>query len=200
MRLAIPTVLALLAASCASAWRQTGTKTHAALIDGAELVTNERGRGADRERRVDVVANGVAVEARTVEDVLPFVRPLDTAEAAIAYSDLAREVPIADAGAVGALLQFDPGLSGPGGNGKFSRTDAAFWGVSTAPTARMYGGGFEVTRVVLFAPVPDKDIPRYSRPWRVALLREVVFPDGHIRKVDEKSLTNGQDAARFATF
>jgi hypothetical protein len=200
MRLASLTIVVLLAASCASAWKQTGARAHPALIDGAELVTNERGRGKDREREVYVASGGESVRAGAVEDVLPYLRPLDTADAAIAYSDLAREVPLADAGAVGAALQFDPSLAGPGGNGKFSRTDAAFWGVATSPTARPYGGGFEVSRVILYAPVPDKDIPRYARPWRVVLLREVVFPDGHIRKVDEKTLTNGQDAARFATF
>ena len=200
MRLASLPVLVLLAASCAGTWRQTGARAHPALIDGAELVTNERGRGKDREREVYVASGGTSVLIGAVDDVLPYVRPLDTAEAAIAYSDLAREVPLFDAGASGAALQFDASLAGPGGNGKFSRTDAAFWGVSTTPTARPYGGGFEVTRVVLYSPVPDKDIPRYARPWRVALLREVVFPDGHIRKVDEKTLTNGQDAARFATF
>src|SRR5262245_45912018 len=145
MRRASLTLLALLAASCATDWRQTATKTHPALIDGAELVTNERGRGADRERRVDVVANGVAVETGAVEDVMPFCRPLDSAEAAIAYSELARDIPLADSGATGAALRFDASLAGPGGNGRFSRTDAAFWGVATAPTARMFGGGFEVT-------------------------------------------------------
>src|SRR5262245_13454249 len=200
MRFTPLTLLALLAASCASGWKQTSNHTHAALIDGAELVTNERGRGKDRERRVEVVANGVAVESGEVEDVLPFVRPLDTADAAIAYSELARELPLVDAGATGAALQFDASMTGPGGNGRYSRTDADFWGVSPTPTARLYGGGFEVTRVVLYAPVPDPNIPRYARPWRVVLLREVVFPDGHIKKVDEKTLTNGQDAARFATF
>ena len=179
---------------------QKGKKSHPALIDGAELWTNERGRGAERERRIDVVSNGVAVTTGRIDDVLPYVRPLETADAAIAYTELAREIPIVDAGTTGTALTYDPALAGPGGNGKYSRADASFWGISPSPTARPYGGGFEVTHVVLFAPVPDKDIPKYSRPWRVVLMKEVVFPDGRIRKVDEKTLTNGQDAARFATF
>src|SRR5262245_30624329 len=200
MRLAFLPVVLLLAASCASQWKQTASRTHPALVDDAELVTQERGRGKDRERQVFVQSGGVAVMSGAVDDVMPYVKPLDTAEAAIAYSELAREVPLKDAGATGAALEFDPALTGPGGNGKYSRGYAAFWGVSPAPTARMYGGGFEVTRVILYAPVPDPDIPRYARPCRVVLLKEVVFPDGHIKKVDEKTLTNGQDAARFATF
>jgi hypothetical protein len=193
-------VLALLAAACASGWRNAGTRTHPALQDGVVLVTNERGRGTSLERHVDVVAKGVSVGTGEVDDVLPYVVPLDTPEAAIAYSELAREVPLVDAGATGALLRFDASLSGPGGNGKFSKADAEFWGVATAPTARPYGGGFEVTRVILYSPVPDPNIPRFSRPWRVVLLKEVVFADGRIRRIDEKTLTNGQDAARFATF
>src|SRR5262249_37438456 len=164
------------------------------------LETSERGRGTSLERQVCVVSGGVAVMTGTVDDVMPYVRPIDTPEAAIAYSELAREVPLSDAGAVGALLRFDPSLAGPGGNGKFAKNAAAFWGVATAPTARPYGGGFEVTRVVLYSPVPDPHIPRFSRPWRVVLLKEVVFADGRIRRNDEKTLTNGQDAARFATF
>jgi hypothetical protein len=199
MRRASLTLLVLLAAACASGWREAGTRTHAALNEGALLSTSERGRGTSLERHVSVVSGGVAIETGLVDDVLPFVRPLDTPDAAIAYSELAREVPLVDSGAAGALLRFDPSLQGPGGNGKFSRTDAAFWGVTTAPTARPYGGGFEVTRVVLYSPVPDPDMPRYAKPWRVVLLKEVVFPDGRVRKVDEKTLTNGQDAARFAT-
>lgn len=198
MRIA-PLLLVLLAAACASGWRNAGSRTHPALRDGAFLATNERGRGTTLERRVSVVADGDTVETGLVEDVLPFVRPIESGEAAIAYSELAREVPLVDAGASGALLRYDASLAGPGGNGKFSKADAAFWGVETAPTARPFGGGFEVTRVVLYSPVPDPNIPRFAKPWRVVLLKEVVFADGRIRKVDEKTLTNGQDAARFAT-
>ena len=200
MRRALLLLPVLLAAACASGWRNAGTRTHPALLDGVTLVTSERGKGTTLERHVDVQSKDELVTTGEVDDVLPYCRPLDTAEAAIAYSELAREVPLVDAGATGALLRFDPSLPGPGGNGRFSRVDAAFWGVDTAPSARMFGGGYEVTRVVLLSPVPDPDMPRYSKPWRVILLKEVVFPDGRIRKVDEKTLTNGQDAARFATF
>jgi hypothetical protein len=193
-------LLVLLAAACAGRWRDAGTRAHPALTDGAVLATNERGRGTSLERRVSVVSDGVKVESGAVDDVLPYVRPLDTPEAAIAYSELAREIPLVDSGAIGAMLRFDGSIDGPGGNGKFSRADAAFWGVSTTPTARPYGGGFEVTRVVLLTAVPNPDMPRFGQPWRVVLLREVVFPDGRIRRVDHKTLTNGEDAARFATF
>lgn len=200
MRNACLLVLVLLAAACAGDWLPKGSRTHPALVEGATLQTNERGRGAERQRRVEVVSGGVAISTGRIDDLLPYVRPLETGDAAIAYAELAREIPIVDAGTTGTALIYDPALAGPGGNGKYSREDAKFWGVSPSPTARPYGGGFEVTHVVLYAPVPDPDIPRYARPWRVVLLKEVVFPDGRIRKVDEKTLTNGQDAARFATF
>jgi len=200
MRRASLLLLVLLAAGCAGKWRDAGTRTHPALTDGAVLATNERGRGTSLERRVSIIADGETIQSGAVDDILPYVRPIETAEAAIAYSDLAREIPLIDSGAIGALLRFDPSLAGSGGNGKFSRADAAFWGVSTAPTARPYGGGYEVTRVVLLTAVPDPDMPKWVQPWRVVLLKEVVFPDGRIRRVDHKTLTNGEDAARFATF
>jgi len=53
---------------------------------------------------------------------------------------------------------------------------------------------------VLIPPIENPQFANAATPWRLVLVREVVFPDGSIRQIDEKTLTNGQDAARFARF
>jgi hypothetical protein len=191
-------LLLLLAGACASGWRLSAAHDHAALRDGVELVTLERGRGSSRQRRTEIREHGDDISVTSVDELMAYVRPLDTPEAAIAYSDLVRELGIADSGARGMAVRPDPALTGPGGNARYSRTDAEGWGIAFEPTARLYAGGFEVSRVVLLAPVPHPVLVKVATPWRLVLLRELVLADGFIRSVDEKTLTNGQDAVRFA--
>jgi hypothetical protein len=190
----------LLAASCASGWRFVGAEDHAALVPGAQIATFERGRGAEHERRVEIRAGGEDLAATSVEKVMPYVKRPDTPEAAVAFSDLVRRLAVANSGAHGLALTPDPSLEGPGGSGRYSRSDATAWGIDFEPTSRANAGGFEVSRVVLLSPVALPALPRFGSPWRLVLVHEVVFPDGTIRFLDEKTLTNGQDAARFAAY
>ncbi len=53
--------------------------------------------------------------------------------------------------------------------------------------------------MVLVPPRPDPVLDSTS-PWRLVRVTEVVYPDGAIRTLDQKTLTNGNDAARFARF
>ena len=167
-------------------------------VGGVQGRPCERGRGADRERRVEARAGVADVAAHSGDSLMPFVRQLDTAEAAIAYSDLVRTLAVTDSGARGIAIRPDPALAGPGGCGRYSRSDAAAWGISFEPTARPNAGGFEVARGVLYPPDTHHTLLNAASPWRLVLTREVVFPDGTIRPIEDRTLTNGQDAARFA--
>ena len=192
-------LIVLLAASCSTPWSFVGAANHPALVEGAQVATFERGRGAERERRVEVRAGAKDFPADSVDDLMPFVKPIDTAEAAIAYAGLVRALGVTDAGAHGIVVRPDASLTGPGGSGRYSVRDAAAWGIPFLPAARPNAGGFEVAHVILLAPAAHHTLPNAPTPWRLVLTREVVFPDGTIRRIEDKTLTNGQDAARFAT-
>jgi hypothetical protein len=191
--------LLFLAASCAE-WRFVGAADHPALVPGAQLATFEKGRGADREHRVDIRVDGSDVSAHTIDSAMPYVRPIVSADAAIAYATLVRELGISDAGGRGLEVRPDPTLSGPGGAGRYSRSDADGWGIPFLPTARPYAEGYEVSHVVLVPPVPHPTIPHVASPWRLLLLREVVSRDGTLRPLDARTLSDGQDAARYAAY
>jgi hypothetical protein len=193
----LPTVLLALAA-CASNWTVVGEEDHSALRSGARIVTSERGRGVEHERRTEIRVDGRDVAAHTVDRVMSYARPIDTPEAAIAYSELVRKLAVADSGAQGLVVRPDPTIDGRGSGGRYSRADAAAWGIDFEPTATPYAGGFEVSRVVLFAPIAHQVLTHVASPWRLVRVREVVFKDGTIRKLQETTLSNGQDAARYA--
>jgi hypothetical protein len=192
--------LCLLLGACASDWKFVGAEENAALVEGAQIATFERGRGASHEHRTEVRAGGDDQSVTSVDRVMKYTRPLDTPEAAIAYSDLVRLLGVTDAGAVGVAVRPDPRLTGRGANGRYSRDDAAAWGIDFEPEAKPYAGGFEISRVVLLPPAEHPVLPHSPTPWKLVLVREVVFRDGTIRALDTKTLTNGQDAARFAGF
>jgi hypothetical protein len=194
----LPTALLFLLGACASDWKVVGTREETGLKDGALLVTLERGRGTSRERRLRIRDGGEDVAVGSVDELLTHMRPIETPEVAIAYSDLVRQLGIPGSGARGNAVVPDPTLTGSGGNGRYSRKDAEGWGVSFEPTARLYGGGFEVSRIVLLRPVQHPMLPGVATAWRLVQIREVVFADGVIRPLEDKTLTNGQDAARFA--
>jgi hypothetical protein len=187
-----------LLAGCASDWKFVSAESHPALRDGAQIATFERGRGAQHERRYDIRFDGKDGDTPTIESVMEYARPIDSPEAAIAYSALVRELGVVDAGVRGLIVRPDPTIEGPGSGGRYSRADAAIWRIDFLPTARPYSGGFEVTRVVLMPPTPHPFMPNVSTPWRLLLVREVVFKDGTFKTVDEKTLSDGQDAVRFA--
>jgi len=191
--------LLLLAASCAG-WKFVGATDHPALVPGAQLATFEKGRGATKMHKVDIRMGGDDVSAHSIDDVMPYVRPIDSPEAAAAYADLIRELIVPDAGARGLAVRPDPSLAGPGGAGRYSRVDALSWGIEFAPTGRVWPGGFEVKHVVLFPPTPHPSLPHVVSPWRLVLLTEVVSADGTIRSIESKTLLNGEDAARYAGF
>ncbi len=188
----------LLLGACASGWKVVGTRDQPALKDGAQIVTVERGRGTSRERRMQIRDGRDDVSVGSVDELLTYMRPIDTPQVAIAYSELVRELGVPGSGARGMAVLPDPTLTGSGGNGRYSRIDAEAWGVPFEPTARLYGGGFEVSRVVLLPPVQHPMLAGVATAWRLVLIREVVFADGVIRALEDKTLTNGQDAARFA--
>jgi hypothetical protein len=192
----LPTLLLL--AACASDWKVVGTREQPGLKDGAQLVTVERGRGSKLQRRLEIRDAGEDVSIGSVDELLTYMRPIDTPEVAIAYSELVRVLGIPGSGARGMAVLPDPTLTGSGGNGRYSRLDAEAWDVPFEPTARLYGGGFEVSRVVLLRPVQHPMLAGVATAWRLVLIREVVFADGVIRPLEDKTLTNGQDAARFA--
>ena len=197
MRTLLLLVLVPLLAGCASRWKFVAAEDNPALRPGAKIATFERGRGAARERRVDVRIDGEDLSVTSVDEVMEYVRPIETPDAAIAYSALVRELGVTDAGARGQLVRPDATLSGPGSGGRYSGADAAVWRIPFEPTARPNAGGFEVSRVVLQAPAQHPLIPTVTTPWRLLYIREIVFKDGTIRYVDEHTLTNGEDAARF---
>jgi hypothetical protein len=187
-----------LLAGCASGWKFVSAENHPALRDGVQIATYERGRGAEHERRYDLRADGDDVPTPTVDTVMDYARPIDSGDAAIAYSALVRELGVVDAGVRGRIVRPDPTIEGEGSGGRYSRADAAIWRIDFLPSARPFSGGFEVTRVVLLPPMPHPFMPHVSTPWRLVLLREVVFKDGTIKTTDEKTLSDGQDAIRFA--
>ncbi len=197
MRILLLLLFAPLLAGCASRWKFISAEDNPALRPGAQIVTFERGRGERHERRVDVRVDGDDVSVTTVDDVMPYVRPIETPEAAIAYSALVRELGVTDAGAHGRLVRPDATLSGYGSGGRYSAADAAVWRIPLEPTAHPNAGGFEVSRVVLQPPGQHPLLPTVVTPWRLLYVREIVFKDGTIRFVDEHTLTNGEDAARF---
>jgi hypothetical protein len=192
-------LLVLLLAGCAS-WNFVGTESHPALKPGTQLATFERGRGADHETKVEVRSGGSDVAASSVDRVMPYCVALTTPDAAIAYSDVVRRLSVADSGARGMAVEPDATLPGTGGSGRYSRDDAAAWGIAFEPQAQPYAGGFAVGRVVLFPPMPHPVLINAPSPWRLVYVREIVFPDGTIRQLDEKTLTNGSDAARYAKY
>src|SRR5262245_27563817 len=141
--------LPLLLAGCASGWTFVGAEDHPGLRPGAQIATFERGRGADHERRTDVRSGGQDATVRTVDDVMRFARPIDSPEAAVAYSALVRELGVGESGARGWIVRPDATLSGFGSSGRYSGADAAVWAVPFEPTVRPSAGGYEVSRVVL---------------------------------------------------
>jgi hypothetical protein len=188
-------LLALVPAACASAWTVASVEESPALAPDARIAVLTRDRGA--ERRMAIRVGERDVDVRSVDDLMSHARPIDSPEAAIAYSDLVRRVRVEDSGAKGIALRPDAALAGAGGSGRYSRSDAAAWGVEFLPSARPFAGGFEVTHLVLLPPAPHP-VLRGASPWRLVLMREVVLPDGRLRAVEEKTLTNGNDAARYA--
>ena len=187
-----------LLAGCSSGWKFVSAESHPALIEGAQIATFERGRGAEHERKFDLRVGGEDVPTPTTDIVMEYARPIDSAEAAIAYSALVRELGVVDAGVRGLIVRPDPTIQGPGSGGRYSKADAAVWGIDFLPSSRPYSGGFEVTRVVLLPPMPHPFMPHVLTACRLVLLREVVFKDGTIKTTDEKTLSDGQDAVRFA--
>ncbi len=191
-------VLSLLLAGCASGWTLVATEDDPALRPGARLATFERGRGDSHERREEIRIDGDDVSVQTVDAVMKYARPIDSADAAAAYSALVRELGVADSGARGLLVRPDATIAERGSGGRYSKTDAAIWRIDFEPTARPYAGGFAVSRVVLLPPTANAFLPGVWSPWRLVYETEVVFKDGTIRPLEERTLTDDQDAARFA--
>jgi hypothetical protein len=194
----LPPLVLLFLAACSSNWKFVSAENHPALSDGAQIATFERGRGAEHERKFDLRVDGKDIDAPTTDVVMDHARPIDSVDAAIAYSALVRELGVVDAGVRGLIVRPDPTIEGPGSSGRYSRADAAIWRIDFLPTGRPYSGGYEVTRVVLLPPMPHPFMPKVMTPWRLLQIREVVFKDGTIKTVDEKTLSDGQDAVRFA--
>lgn len=180
-------------------WKRGTPEPHAALSDGAQLVRWTRGRGKGRESRYELFVNGLDVDVGGIDDLVPHCRDLLDPEIAIAYSDLVRRVGPSDVAAVGDVILPDEATDGAGGSGTYTRQDASLWGMDFGPQARKYAGGIEVTIVVLYSPRKHPDLKYYS-PYRLVELNETVFPDGTVNRGEMKTLTNGEDAQRFAVY
>ncbi len=199
-------LLVLLATACAggppgrwlpSSWKFQGAEEHPALREGVAIVTWTKGLLREREtvRALRTTDGDVSIDA--IDELVPHCRPLDDPSVALAYADLVRRLGVT--GTAGIVVRPDADLKGTGGSGRYARADAAAWGIEFAPTPRPFGGGFEVTILVLVPPVPHQELP-VATPWRLVELREVVYPDGTLDARASRTLTNGDDAERFARF
>jgi hypothetical protein len=184
-------------------WERGEERGHPALREGVLLVTWTRGRGPERQVRHSLRdAAGGDVAVGSTADLLAHVRPPAGEATAAPYVDLVRRLAPADAveaGVTGTVLDGDPHARGPGSGGRYTSDDALGWGAATEPRTRPFAGGTEVTVVVYYPPVPHP-LFRVGSPHRVVERREVVHPDGTVRGLEERTLTNGDDAARFAAF
>src|SRR5262245_37651213 len=111
----LPPLLLLLVflAGCSSGWKFVSAESHPALKDGAQIATFERGRGAEHERRFDLRVGGDDKSSPTTETVMEYARPIDSVDAAIAYSALVRDLGVVDAGVRGRAVRPDPTMEGP---------------------------------------------------------------------------------------
>lgn len=205
-------VLLLVLASCAGSppgrelgalfgedWRLDGIEAHPALAPGVGLSVWSRGAGRGRERVSCLHVDGEDVRVDDLPRLAAHGVPVDGPDAAVRFANLARRIGTPDLPGRGEPVEPDPSLGSTGGNGRYGRSDAAWWRVPFLPQARAHSGGWAVDHVVLVPPVPHPHL-KSATPWRLVLRTEIVFPDGTMRFLEERTLSNGEDAERFARY
>lgn len=181
-------------------WTEESVNAHPALRPGVEIVWWTRGMGPSREK-VGVLRTKDEGDVRPgdLKELVQYCEPIDSPQAARTFGHLARLLHTPGLPVEGDPIDPDPSLRGRGGNGRFSRSDAEAWGIEFDPPAIPSGGGWEMQRVILVPPWTHPDL-RYTSPWRLVWVRGIVYPDGAITVLDERTLTNGDDAQRFLRF
>ena len=180
-------------------WKESSVQAHPALRHGVEIVWWARGMGPKREKLGVLRENGVEVRPGGLQELATFCEPIDSARAARTFGHLARLLHTPGLPVDGDPIDPDASIVGGGSNGKYSRADAAAWGIEFDPDAKPSGGGWEMQRVILVAPWTHPDL-KFESPWRLVWIRGVVYPDGALSVLDERTLTNGDDAQRFVRF
>ncbi len=180
-------------------WTLHGTEAHAALPPGTEIVTWVRGRGPDRERASTLRVQGEDTAIGDVHELATHTLALVDGNAAPAFARLAHRLGTPGVPAAGQVIEPDASLTTSGGSGRFGTADAEFWGIDFDVAPRPYAGGFVVDVLLLTPPVRNDEL-NYISPWRLVRVREVVYPDGTLQALDTKTVTNGDDAARFARY
>lgn len=180
-------------------YEEVGVQAHPALRDGVEIVWWARGMGAARDKIGVLRENGESTRPENLKELATFCNPIDSASAARSVGHLAHLLHTPGLPVDGDPVDPDPSISGKGGNGKYSRSDAAAWGIEFEPSAIPSGGGWEMQRVILVPPWTHPDL-KYKSPWRLVWVRGIVYPDGAVTVLDERTLTNGDDAQRFVRF
>ena len=175
-------------------WEDAGVSPHPALNSETVLRTWRRGSGAEREVRRSLLTRDADVAPASLTELLQHCLPPDTPYAAQRFAELAHLLGVDGVPAAGAPL-----IAGddPGGSGTYGPTDAARWDVEYDPTPVPFGGGHRV-RLLLHVPPVKHELLPHSSPHKVVMVRELVYPDGSLRLVDAKTLTNGTDAERYA--
>lgn len=177
-------------------WDKGETAPHAALQSDVVLATWTRGLGAGREVRRALETPEGQVIPESLRQLAEYVLPPTSGWAALRYAELTQLLRVP-----GIPLPGDPVMPGedPGGSGTYGPSDTEIWEIPYDPDPRPYGGGFEVQMVLLVPPIKH-DMLEFSSPWRLVRVREIVYPDGGIRPTNDKTLTNGDGAAKFARF
>ncbi|MCZ6602354.1 MAG: hypothetical protein O6952_05050 [Planctomycetota bacterium] len=145
---------------------------------------------------------GTAHSIRRPEDLRPFIRKIRSPEDALIFSKLIRRL-LANT----YLSEYDPGRilypidnpeqpETPGGAGRYSRADAARWGVPFEP--RFVEGkdaAYILERVIL---VHQPEAAEKRKRWQVVLMRERIGRDG--KYVPEIIRPLEEDARRYRNF
>jgi hypothetical protein len=204
-------LFALVLAACASGppgttifdggedWEEAGINSHPALKDGIDIAWWARGMGPSREKIGVLRTKQGDVRPDDLKELASYCHPIDTPERARNFGHLARLLRTPGLPVDGDPIDPDPSLEGMGANGKYSRADARAWGIDFEPQPKPTSGGWEMQRVILVAPWTHPDLG-YKSPWRLVWIRGIIYPDGAITVLEERTLTNGQDAHRFVRF
>jgi len=182
-------------------WTRGKAESHSALLPGYEIRWWTRGTGPGREKigTIEPTEGGEGVRPADLQELVPFCLPIESSPAAHDFGHLARLLHTTGLPIDGTPIDPDPSISGMGGNGLYSRSDASAWGIEFDPPGFATGGGWEMQRVLLIAPWTHPDL-RYKSPYKVVWARGIVYPDGAVTLLEKKTLTNGDDAQRFLKF
>jgi hypothetical protein len=132
-------------------WREVDAREDELLRDGAFLAL-WRLEGISSHPPMSVVLREgpICRAIRSVADLAHVVRPIDTGEKAIRYSELLRLFEIDEAQVPGQALARNPPGKTTTGRGFFSDADALNWGITECPSASAESDGFHRVRRPVF--------------------------------------------------